>query len=57
MSGVGGTPLSKLLSAIREFEAREDRSFDEKELRAAIDALKLELALDMARAERAEEEE
>jgi len=45
------------MSAIREFEAREDRSFDEKELRAAIDALKLELALDMARAERAEEEE
>ena len=57
MLGEGGTPLSKLMAAIREFEAREDRPFDVRELRAAIDALKLELALDMAKAEQAAEEE
>jgi len=39
MLGEGGTPLSKLIAAIREFQAREDRSFDNKELRAGIDAL------------------
>ena len=39
MLGEGGTPLSKLIAALREFQAREDRSFDNKELRAGIDAL------------------
>src|SRR5712691_5827409 len=39
MLGEGGTPLSKLMAAIREFQARQDRSFDNKELRAGIDAL------------------
>ena len=48
MSGVGGTPLFKLMAAIREFQACEDRPFDAKELRVAIDT---------ARAEQAEDEE
>src|SRR6267378_1372973 len=39
MLGEGGTPLSKLMAAIREFQAREDRRVDLKELRSGIDAL------------------
>jgi hypothetical protein len=42
MLGEGGTPLSKLMAAIREFQAREDRPVDIKELRAGIDALESE---------------
>jgi hypothetical protein len=42
MSGVGGTPLSKLMAAIREFQARDDRQVDIKELRSGIDALESE---------------
>ena len=57
MSGVGDTPLSKLTAAIREFQAREDRSFDNRELRAVIDALKDELALSIASAEETEAEQ
>ena len=37
MLGDGGTPLSKLLEAIREFQARTDRRVDPKGLRAGID--------------------
>ncbi len=44
MSGVGGTALSKLQAAVREFQAREERRVDIKGLRAGIDALKDELA-------------
>jgi hypothetical protein len=44
MSGEGGTPLAKLQAAIREFQAREVRRVDPKEFRAAIDALKHDLA-------------
>jgi hypothetical protein len=44
MLGEGGTPLSKLMAAIREFQAREGRHVDIKELRAAIDALEGEFS-------------
>jgi hypothetical protein len=43
MLGEGGTALSKLLDAIREFQAREDRRVDLKGLREVIDGLKYEL--------------
>src|ERR1700694_1709326 len=39
MSGEGGTALSKLQAAVREFQARDGRQVDSKELRAVIDAL------------------
>jgi hypothetical protein len=39
MLGEGGTPLSKLMTAIREFQACEDRPIDNRGLRVAIDAL------------------
>jgi hypothetical protein len=47
MLGEGGTPLSKLLAAIREYQAREidPRDDDLKRLRDRIDALKAELAI------------
>src|SRR6202795_2504717 len=38
MSGEGGTPLAKLLAAVREFQACDER-VDPKELRVVIDAL------------------
>src|SRR4029077_10458433 len=44
MSGEGGTPLAKLLVAIREFQAREERRVDPKELRVAIDVLEGEFS-------------
>jgi hypothetical protein len=44
MLGEGGTPLSKLQVAVREFQAREDRRVDAKGLRAVIDALEGEFA-------------
>jgi hypothetical protein len=44
MVGEGGTPLSKLLAAIREFQARDERRVDAKGLRAGIDALEMEFA-------------
>jgi hypothetical protein len=47
MLGEGGTPLSKLLEAIREFQAREDRRVDLKGLRAVIDGLNDELAFEI----------
>ncbi len=42
--GEGGTSLSKLMAAIREFQVREDRAVDNRELRAAIDALEGEFS-------------
>src|SRR6202795_366690 len=39
MSGEGGTPLAKLLAAVREFQAREERRVDPKGFRVAIDSL------------------
>jgi hypothetical protein len=44
MLGEGGTALSKLEVAIREFQARDDRRVDLKGLRAGIDALEAEFA-------------
>src|SRR5947209_7568246 len=44
MLGEGGTALSKLQEAIREFQTRQDRRVDPKGLRAGIDALERELA-------------
>src|SRR5260370_18423757 len=44
MQGEGGTPFSRLLAAIREFQARDDRRVDLKGLRAGIDALEAEFA-------------
>src|ERR1700737_4618899 len=44
MLGDGGTPLSKLREAIREFQARTDRRVDPKGLRAGIDALEGEFS-------------
>jgi hypothetical protein len=39
MLGEGGSALSKLEAAVREFQAREDRRVDPKRLRAVIDGL------------------
>src|ERR1700694_125072 len=39
MSGEGGTALSKLQAAVREFQAREDRQVDLGEYRDVIDVL------------------
>src|SRR5260370_42089322 len=44
MAAEGGTPLSKLLAAIREFQARDERRVDPRGLRAGIDALEMEFA-------------
>ncbi len=45
MLGEGGTPLAKLLAAIREFQAREERRVDPKEFRVAIDVLEGEFSV------------
>ena len=42
MLGEGRAPLSKLQVAVREFQAREERSVDHAELRKVIDALEAE---------------
>jgi hypothetical protein len=52
MSGEGGTPLSKLLEAIREFESREDRRVDLKGLREGIDSLEGEFAAEAREAQK-----
>src|SRR3981081_3601132 len=44
MSGEGGTALSKLEAAAREFQAREDRPVDNFRLRAVIDGLEGEFS-------------
>jgi Domain of unknown function (DUF222)/HNH endonuclease len=46
MLGEGGTPLSELQAAVREFQAREDRRVDPKGLRSVIDALECEFAVE-----------
>ncbi len=46
MLGVGGTPFSRLQEAIREFQAREDRRVDLKDLRTVIDLLEAEFAIE-----------
>src|SRR5258708_25239355 len=52
MAGEGGTPLSKLLAAIHEFQARDDRRVDAKGLRAGIDALEMEFACEVREVQR-----
>src|SRR3989442_5665036 len=53
MLGDGGTPLSRLLAAAREFhEAREERRLDLKGLRGVIDGLEAEFAHDARVAQR-----
>jgi len=49
MLGEGGTPLSDLQKAVREFQTREDRRVDLKDLRGVIDALELEFAVEARR--------
>jgi hypothetical protein len=44
MLGEGGTPLSRLQAAVREFQAREERRVDPRELRVVIDALEGEFS-------------
>src|SRR6266851_10521518 len=53
MQGEGGTPLSKLEVAIREFQARDDRRVDLKALRCGIDALEAEFAGEAREVQRA----
>src|SRR5713226_3979380 len=52
MQGEGGTPLSKLAAAVREFRARDER-VDLKEFRAVIDELEGEFSLEARQAQRA----
>jgi hypothetical protein len=47
MSGEGGTPLSKLQEAVREFQARDERRVDPKGLRSVIDALECEFSAEV----------
>jgi hypothetical protein len=49
MLGEGGTTLSKLNAAIREFQATEDRELDPKGLRASIDSLEGTFSADTRR--------
>jgi Domain of unknown function (DUF222) len=49
MLGEGGSALSKLNSAIREFQATEDRELDPKGLRQAIDSLEGTFSADSRR--------
>ena len=51
MLAEGGTPLSKLMAAIRKFQACEDRPIDNKGLRVAIDALEGEFCSDARRSQ------
>ena len=55
MLGEGGTPLSKLKAAIREFQAREDRPVDNAELRQLIDALECEFSMNARNSQRSGE--
>src|SRR4030081_445556 len=47
MVGEGGTALSKLEAAVREFQAREERRVDSKGLRVVIDALESEFSTEV----------
>ena len=52
MVGEGGTPLSRLEAAVREFQARQDRRVDPKGLRSVIDALEGEFATEVRDAQK-----
>jgi hypothetical protein len=47
MLGEGGTDLQKLQAAVREFQDREERRVDPRDLRAVIDALEVEFAAEV----------
>ena len=49
--GGGGTALSKLNAAIREFQAADDRDLDLKGLRTLIDSLEFTFSADMRRSQ------
>ena len=49
MLGEGGTALSKLNAAIREFQADDERDLDPKGLRQSIDSLEGTFAADTRR--------
>src|SRR6202048_3085723 len=51
MLGEVGTALSKLMSAIREFQARDERQVDNSELRVAIDILEGEFSCNARRSQ------
>src|SRR5258706_6213709 len=55
MLGEGGTPLDKLRAAVREFQAREERRVDPKELRVVLDALEGEFSSNARECQRAGE--
>ena len=55
MLGEGGTPLSKLQAAVRDFVAREELEVDNKELRMAIDALEGEFSKNARRSQQSGE--
>src|SRR3981189_3422659 len=55
MLGEGGTPLSKLQAAVREFLAREELEVDNKELRVAIEALEGEFSKNARRSQQSGE--
>jgi hypothetical protein len=55
MLGEGGTPLSKLQAAAREFLARDEREVDLKEYRAVIDGLDGDFSATARRSQRAGE--
>ncbi len=52
MQGEGGTPLSKLAAAVREFRARDER-VDVREFRGVIDQLEGEFSVEAREAQRA----
>ena len=51
MQGEGGTPVSKLEGAVREFQSREER-VDLKSFRAVIDALEGEFSIEAREVQR-----
>ena len=55
MLGEGGTPLSKLQAAAREFLARDERQVDLKEYRAVIDGLDGDFSVSAREAQQAGE--
>src|ERR1700716_2165979 len=55
MLGEGGTALSRLQAAVREFQAREELPVDNQELRAVIDALEGEFSANARRSQRSGE--
>src|SRR5258708_35578432 len=55
MLGEGGPPLAKLMAAIREFQAREQRRVDPKDFRVAIDVLEGEFSINAQECKRAGE--